>query len=167
MIAFVLGAIRVGLVVPTIGSELYGVLLELPILWYFSWSICEYVIAKQQHHVVTYHVVDRLCIGFIAFCYLMIAEYTMFRTLPQSLGPIHSSNSSSTAATTAITAITATTTVLDFIQRCISSPAHILGLFGQIVYAFIPALQGLRAGGVSAASKGISISKVPTNANGK
>jgi hypothetical protein len=165
MIAFVLGAIRVGLVVPTIGSELYGVLLELPILLYFSWSICEYVIAKQPHHVVTYHVVDRLCIGFIAFCYLMIAEYTMFRTLPQSLGPIHSSSNSSSTTTT--TAITATTTVLDFIQRCISSPAHILGLFGQIVYAFIPAIQGLRAGSVSTASKGISISKVQTNANGK
>jgi hypothetical protein len=69
-VGFVLGTIRVLVVVPVLG-ELVGVSLELPIMLAVSWPICRRATA---HFAVPARVSARLVMGAVAFAGLMAAE---------------------------------------------------------------------------------------------
>jgi hypothetical protein len=69
-VGFVLGTIRVLVVVPELG-ELTAVSLELPIMLAVSWLICRKITA---HFAVPAGVSARLVMGVVAFACLMAAE---------------------------------------------------------------------------------------------
>jgi hypothetical protein len=72
-VGFVLGTVRVLVVVPELG-ELAGVSLELPIMIAVSWLICRRTTA---HFAVPARVSARLVMGVVAFAGLMVAETTL------------------------------------------------------------------------------------------
>jgi hypothetical protein len=70
---FVLGTLRVTLIIPRIG-ELAAVALEVPILLTLSWLICRRLIRRFDVPAVTG---PRLAMGAFAFALLMLAELTL------------------------------------------------------------------------------------------
>lgn len=67
---FLIGAVRVTLLVPQLGM-LGAVLIELPIMLAISWVTCRWVIAR---YAVADTMIDRLAMGAVAFALLMVAE---------------------------------------------------------------------------------------------
>jgi hypothetical protein len=83
-LGFVLGTLRVLLIVPVLG-ELPAVLLELPVMLTASWFACRWLV---QRFAVPADVASRLIMGGVAFALLMAAEagvsmLLMGRTLAQ------------------------------------------------------------------------------------
>jgi hypothetical protein len=69
-IGFVLGTVRVLVVIPCFG-ETSGVLLELPLMLTAAWFICRKLILRLN---VPSNAGDRLIMGGLAFALLMVAE---------------------------------------------------------------------------------------------
>ncbi len=67
---FVLGTLRVMVVVPALG-EVAAVLLELPVMLALSWVACRWLIARFR---VAARPAERLAMGGVAFAVLMLAE---------------------------------------------------------------------------------------------
>ena len=112
--AFVLGALRVTVVVPRLGT-LMAVLIEVPIVLGISWFVCSQVV---RFFDVPSEWRPRLVMGILAFMLLMIAEPTIAifgfgRSLTQYLGEFRST-------------------------------AGLIGLLGQIAFAIIPVGQVFR-----------------------
>jgi hypothetical protein len=121
-IAFVLGTIRVLILVPRIG-DLYAVLTETPIILTVSWMSITWIVGTkqeqqqlQQHHDTTVVVQNRVVMGIAAFVFLMAAEWIL-----------------------SIVAFNKTS--LEFWEDLTSSPAHIIGLLGQVAYGLIPVME--------------------------
>ncbi len=111
---FLLGAVRVALVAPSVG-ETGAVVVELPVILTASWLSCRWCVRKFD---VAESVAARLVMGATAFALLMIAELClsilgMNRTLGDHLAAL-------------------------------GSPSGLIGLFGQALFALFPALQALR-----------------------
>jgi hypothetical protein len=70
---FVLGTLRVTLIIPRIG-ELAAVALEVPILLTLAWLICRCLIRRFDVPAVTG---ARLVMGAVAFALLMLAELVL------------------------------------------------------------------------------------------
>jgi hypothetical protein len=94
-IGFVLGALRVGLVIPRFGP-LVAVLLELPVMLAAAWVICGRLLRRQPLTLP-----QRLAMGGLAFAVLMLAElglsvalagrtpaqhWALYRQLPEAIG---------------------------------------------------------------------------------
>jgi hypothetical protein len=121
-IAFVLGTIRVLVLVPRVG-DLYAVLTETPIILTVSWMTITWIVGTkqeqqqlQQHHDTTVVVQNRVVMGIAAFVFLMAAEWIL-----------------------SIVAFNKTS--LEFWEDLTSSPAHIIGLLGQVAYGLIPVME--------------------------
>ena len=108
---FVLGTIRVLLIVPAIG-ELRAVTLELPLILGWSWLATGWLIRRFTVPKATK---ARLTMGGVAFALLMAAEIATF-TLTQNQPP--------------------TAWPRQFLQ-----PAQTLGLLGQIAFALLPLIR--------------------------
>jgi hypothetical protein len=108
---FILGTLRTLLIAPSVGP-LIAVLLELPVMLGAAWVICTSVILKFR---VPEDLSARLLMGAAALTMLLAAELALAVWL---FG----------------------TTVASFIAHY-REPDGILGLLGQIAFAFIPALQ--------------------------
>ena len=67
---FVLGALRVIVIMPLIG-ELFAVALELPIILFVSWIACRRLVAQFSVPAMASH---RAAMGALAFGLLMLAE---------------------------------------------------------------------------------------------
>ena len=76
-IAFGLGAIRVGYIIPRIG-ELAAVCIEAPVVLAVSWVICRRI---TRRFAVSSGVAPRLAMGAVAFALLMAAELALSITL--------------------------------------------------------------------------------------
>jgi hypothetical protein len=92
-LGFVLGTIRVLLIVPRLG-EVGAVLIELPIMLTASWIACGWVLRRLRVGPATG---GRLTMGIVAFILLMLAELGVSvllfgRTLAEHLGTYHSVN---------------------------------------------------------------------------
>jgi hypothetical protein len=114
VMAFALGALRVIVIAPRLGT-LVAVLLEVPIVLGVSWVVCVQVVSLFD---VPNEWLPRLLMGGLAFLLLMIAEPAIaifgFRgSLTQYLGGFRST-------------------------------AGLIGLLGQIAFALIPFVQSLR-----------------------
>ena len=112
--AFVLGALRVTVVVPRLGT-LMAVLIEVPIVLGISWIVCRHVVRWFD---VPGEWRPRLAMGILAFMLLMIAEpaiaiFGFGRSLTQYFGEFQST-------------------------------AGLIGLLGQIAFALIPVGQVFR-----------------------
>jgi hypothetical protein len=94
-IGFLLGALRVGLIVPRLGP-LVAVLLEIPVMLGLAWLVCG---ALLRRHGLT--PAGRLVMGGLAFALLMLAElglsvllagrspaqhWALYRQLPDQIG---------------------------------------------------------------------------------
>ena len=110
-VGFMLGAIRILVVIPELG-ELAGLSLELPIMLAVSWLICRRTTA---YFAVPAGVSARLVMGVVAFAGLMAAETTL------SLFAFGRSLS-------------------EYLLRY-REWASLLGLAGQIAFAAIPTIQ--------------------------
>ena len=110
-VGFLLGALRVLLVVPAIG-ELPATAAELPLLLLVSWVACGFLV-KQNAFAST--LPQRLAMGAIAFSILMLCELG-FSTLVFNR------------------------TLVDYLAQ-FHNPPGLLGLAGQVMFAAIPALQ--------------------------
>jgi len=109
--AFALGALRVTVVVPRLGT-LMAVLIEVPIVLGVSWLVCRQVV---HWFGIPNEWLPRLRMGALAFLFLMIAEPAIAilgfgRSLTQYAAEF-------------------------------SSTAGLIGLLGQIAFALIPLLQ--------------------------
>ena len=71
--AFLLGTLRVTLLVPRLG-ELGGLAIELPLLLIYSWIACGLIVRRLA---VSGALSDRLAMGAIAFALLMAAEFAV------------------------------------------------------------------------------------------
>jgi hypothetical protein len=69
-VAFVLGTLRVLLIIPMIG-ETWAVMLEAPVILVVSWVVCGWVITRLS---VPARMALRILMGCFAFVLLMIAE---------------------------------------------------------------------------------------------
>lgn len=67
-LGFALGTVRVLIIAPKIG-EWSAVCLEVPIMLFFSWKMCRYLMKNAS--------VQPWIMGSSAFCYLMIAEFLL------------------------------------------------------------------------------------------
>lgn len=110
-LGFALGAIRLMLLVPTLG-ELLAVIVETPVILAACWLLCRRAIVRLQ---VPGSASARLLMGITAFALLMIAEFGL---------------------ATLMFAETPAEYLAGF-----SSAAGLLGLLGQIVYGLFPLLQ--------------------------
>jgi hypothetical protein len=72
-IGFVLGAIRVLVVIPRTG-ELIAILIELPLMLTASWFVCKSLISRFQ---VAPKTIDRFIMGASAFSFLLVAEIAL------------------------------------------------------------------------------------------
>lgn len=112
--AFVLGTTRsIALRTGTVKSELIAVIIELPIVLSISWKISAWVVCNQH---ISLGCFDRSIMGLVAFSLLMSAEFLL--------------------ATQAFDK-----TPADFLNELISSTPQIVGLSGQILFAFFPLIQ--------------------------
>jgi hypothetical protein len=123
---FVLGALRVLVLIPRLGDGPAAVLLELPVMLALSWMACRRLVARFD---VPAAPVARLMMGGLAFAALMAAElgvsvFGFGRSLSEHLASYR------------------------------QLPAS-LGLAGQIVFAALPMVQSF-AGRRSAAARGRS-----------
>lgn len=112
--AFALGVLRVTAIAPRLG-ELTAVLIEMPILLGISWVVCSQVV---QYFEVPNEWVPRLVMGALAFLLLMAIEPS-------------------------IAVFGFGRTIADY-WKAFRSVAGIIGLLGQIAFAFIPLVQALR-----------------------
>lgn len=76
-LGFVLGALRVTVLVPAVG-ELVAVMVELPVMLTAAWFICRRVV---RHFNVPAAAGPRLAMGGAAFALLMTVEFTMSVTV--------------------------------------------------------------------------------------
>jgi hypothetical protein len=113
-IGFVLGAIRVLVLVPRIG-ELLAVLIELPLMLTASWIVCKSLIARFQ---VAHEVFDRIVMGATALAFLLVAE---------------------TVLSTCVFGNPIEATFINYL-----APHGFIGLCGQLAFAAIPLLQLLK-----------------------
>jgi hypothetical protein len=111
---FVLGTLRMLLLVPAIG-ETAAVVLELPLMLALSWIACAFVTGRL---LVPVRLLPRLIMGCTAFALLMLAEY-------------------------GVSALLIGRTLAAHLESYREIQA-LLGLSGQIVFAAIPALQARR-----------------------
>ena len=105
---FVLGALRVTVIVPRIGELLAGA-LELPVILFVSWLVCRRLIAQFSVPAMISH---RAAMGALAFGLLMLAE----------LG---------------LSVLVFDQSVVVYLAG-LQSPDGLLGLAGQIIFALIP-----------------------------
>jgi len=68
--AFVLGAVRIRIIVPNLG-EIAGLLIELPVILAWAWIVCGWLI--RQFRVPT-QAQPRFVMGGLAFVLLIVAE---------------------------------------------------------------------------------------------
>lgn len=108
---FLLGVVRVGLLVPRIG-EGAAVVCELPVMLAISWAACRCVIARWR--IPAAHA-PRLIMGLSAFILLMLAEF-LLSLLVMGRGPA------------------------GYLVQ-LTEPARLAGLAAQVVYAAFPWLQ--------------------------
>ena len=114
-LGFVLGTMRVFLLVPHIGPEI-AVLIEIPLLLLFAWFFCRFLTARLDVSPETY---DRLVMGSVAFA-LMIAGEALIATQLQALS------------------------VGEFLVA-FDLPENRIGLGGQIAFALFPVIQSYAA----------------------
>lgn len=113
--AFVLGTIRVLVLVPRMG-EFAAVLTEIPIILTVSWKTMLSIVRnpKRNNQLVTAK--DRLVMSLAAFAFLMLAELTL-----------------------SVLAFGKTTS--EFLQELTSSTPHIIGLVGQSAFGLFPLVE--------------------------
>jgi hypothetical protein len=111
-IGFVLGAIRVTIVIPRIG-EIAAVCLEAPILLTLAWLICRRIVRR---FAVSPGVAARGTMGLVAFGLLMLAELALSITLAGRTPAEH--------------------------LALYDGLAEQIGLAAQILFAALPLLQG-------------------------
>jgi hypothetical protein len=92
-VGFVLGALRVLVVVPRVG-EMAGVLIELPIMLLVSWVVCGWLLNRFS---VPYKPTLGVLMGAVAFALLMLAElwvsvFAFGRSLAEHFGSYRSLN---------------------------------------------------------------------------
>ena len=105
---FLLGALRVTVLVPLIG-ELPAVALELPIILFISWTACLRLVAQFSVPAMASH---RAAMGALAFGLLMLAELGLSVLVFDRSGA-------------------------EYLAHLLTAPG-LLGLAGQIVFAFMP-----------------------------
>lgn len=105
---FVLGALRVTLLTPLIG-KLPAVALELPIILFISWIVCRRLVTQFSVPAMASH---RAAMGALAFGLLMMAELGLSFLVFDRSGAA-------------------------YLADLLSAPG-LLGLAGQIAFAFIP-----------------------------
>lgn len=110
-LAFLLGGVRMMLLVPAIG-ELLAVLVETPVILGFAWLLCRRAIALLQ---VAPAASARLLMGGVALSVLLIAEVALAMLLFAESPQV-------------------------FIAGLLT-PAGLVGLAGQVVYGLFPLLQ--------------------------
>jgi hypothetical protein len=111
-LGFVLGALRVTVLVPRLG-ELMAVMVELPLMLTGAWFICRRVV---RHFGVPAPAGPRLAMGGAAFALLMVAEFTL--------------------------SVTAFGSTPGAFFSSLATPAGMLGLAGQAVFGLWPWAQG-------------------------
>jgi hypothetical protein len=119
-IAFVLGAVRVLVLVPRIG-ELYAVLIETPIILTISWMTMTWIVRlkqpqQQQCDTNVVIVQNRIVTGLVAFFFLMIAEWLL-------------------------SVVVFNKTTAEFLEELTSSRPQIIGLLGQVAYGLFPVME--------------------------
>jgi hypothetical protein len=105
---FVLGALRVTVLMPLMG-ELPAVVLELPIILFISWTVCRKLVAEFSVPPMTS---TRAAMGALAFGLLMLAELGLAFLVFDRSGAAYLAD--------------------------LQSAPGLLGLAGQIAFAFIP-----------------------------
>ena len=108
---FALGTLRVLVVIPAIG-ELAAVVLELPVILFVSWIVCRRLVKRFS---VPPEVAPRTAMGAIAFALLMLAEFALSTLVFGRSGAVY--------------------------FALLQTPSGLLGLAGQIAFAFLPVLQ--------------------------
>jgi hypothetical protein len=111
---FVLGALRVLVIVPRLG-DVSAVLLELPLMLAASWLVCRHLIRRMG---VAADLMPRLLMGLTGLTLLMLAE--------MALGLFGFGRG------------------LEMQFTALAQPAGLIGLTGQIAFGAIPLLQVLR-----------------------
>lgn len=114
-VGFVLGVLRIVVVVPAMGATA-AVALELPIILTLAWLICRWLTHRFE---VAARLSPRAMMGALAFILLMAGEV-------------------------AISLLLADRSLLEHLQLYRES-SHLLGLTGQIAFALFPILQVLTA----------------------
>lgn len=110
-VAFILGVVRVTLVIPVIG-ELSAVLIEVPLMIFISWKVSAWAMSR---YFPNRSLKEYLVLGFIAFSFLMASEYFLAVVI---LGQ----------------------TSADYFLSFQTAHGFI-GLLGQIAFAVLPAIQ--------------------------
>ena len=111
-VAFILGIFRVGVLVPRMG-ELMAVSLEAPVILGLSWLASRWATKRYR---LPRDVAPRLAMGAIAFSLLMIVEL-------------------------AVSTLAFGQPAAEYFDAIWSAPG-VVGLGAQIVFAFIPPIQG-------------------------
>ncbi|MEM7053656.1 MAG: hypothetical protein AAF446_03815 [Pseudomonadota bacterium] len=109
-LGFVLGTLRVFLLVPQFG-QLYSGLIELPVILTAAWLICRWLVNR---YALEDHWTARVLMGTTAFVLLMVAELILSMTLFER-------------------------SMVEYLA-VYRSLHGALGLFGQVVYALFPLL---------------------------
>lgn len=107
---FLLGAVRVSLLAPAVG-DMAATLIELPVILAASWAACLFVLRRMR---VEARAAARLLMGAVAFTLLIAAEIAL------GLGLMNR-------------------TLAAQLQE-MSAPPALIGLAGQILFAFLPAI---------------------------
>lgn len=105
---FALGALRVTFIIPLIG-ELSAVALELPAIVFISWYVCRWLVGQLS---VPAMASQRAAMGVLAFALLMLAELGLSVLVFGRSGAEYLAH--------------------------LQTASGLLGLAGQIVFAFIP-----------------------------
>lgn len=108
---FLLGTFRVFVLLPLIG-ELAAVALELPIILIISWLVCRRLISRFS---VPATASQRLAMGALAFCLLMLAEVGLSVLVFDRSGA-------------------------EYLAHLLTAPG-LLGLAGQVAFALLPLSQ--------------------------
>jgi hypothetical protein len=108
---FLIGALRVFLIVPAVG-ETVAVLFELPVMLAIAWFACRRTVARFAVPAVLRL---RLAMGGLAFALLMLAEV-------------------------GLSVLGLQRTLAEHFQAYLAAPA-LLGLAGQVAFALFPAVQ--------------------------
>ena len=108
---FALGALRMAFIVPLLGKTV-AVAMELPIILVIAWFACRSLV---NHFVVPSRLVSRAVMGTVAFALLMVGEGFLSLLL-------------------------AGRSSIEHLQLYREAP-HMLGLAGQVAFAFFPILQ--------------------------
>jgi hypothetical protein len=110
-VGFALGVVRTAIVVPLLG-ETVAVSMELPIILVIAWIACRWL---TSHLVVPSRLVSRAVMGAVGFALLMVGELS-------------------------ISLMLAGRSLIEHLQLY-REASHLLGLAGQIAFAFFPTLQ--------------------------